>query len=280
MPGHTARLNLYQPGGGSEGTHGPDEQVDIDRINDDLTLIDAAVGAPVYTSGTRPTTPYDGQLIYESDTGFLKLYHSGWKTASALPTAIQVADLPALTALLSAAIDGQIVHVDSCNGNWQLQNSAWLQIDAARFASTSTRDTEYAKSGGTYLVQGIQAEIGGGWSGPVYTYDGSKWVINDTGWITATLGSGWSVFSTEPPQYRRLNGAVYLKGRASSTGATAAAFTLPAGFRPGTDLIMGGNNSTAYVQALVSAAGVVGPTSNTALTAFSFSQFSSFIADN
>lgn len=279
MPGHTARLNLYQPGGGSEGTHGPDEQVDIDRINDDLALIDAAVGAPVYTSGTRPSTPYDGQLIYETDTGFLKVYHSGWKTCQVAPT-YNVADLDALLTLYPSTVEGQIVHVDNLNVNFQNQDSNMKQIDIARVPAATNRTTEYAKAGGVYLVAGIQCVIGADMSGTLSNYDGTNWVSQDTGWVSATLGSGWTAFSGETPGYRRLNGVVYLKGRASSTGATATAFTLPAGFRPIAQLVMSGNDGTAFIQAIVTSAGIVGPASNVSATNFSFGQFSPFIADN
>ena len=54
---------------------------------------------------------------------------------------------------------------------------------------------------------------------------------DDTGWITPVLGSGWTVASGDTPQYRRLNGIVYMRGRASSSGSTAIIFTLPVGFQ-------------------------------------------------
>lgn len=52
----------------------------------------------------------------------------------------------------------------------------------------------------------------------------------DSGWVTPTLINGWSV-STLAVQYRRLNGVVYLRGRATG-GTSNTAFTLPGGFRP------------------------------------------------
>jgi len=64
----TTKLSLYLPGGGSSGLILPDESLDVDRINDNMKLIDAAIGTGVFTSGTRPSTPFPGQTIYESDT--------------------------------------------------------------------------------------------------------------------------------------------------------------------------------------------------------------------
>lgn len=64
----TPRLGLYKPGGGSTGLITPDEAVDIDKINGNMDIIDAAMGAKVVTSTGRPPTPVDGQVIRETDT--------------------------------------------------------------------------------------------------------------------------------------------------------------------------------------------------------------------
>lgn len=69
MAGHTTRLNLYKPGGGLSGLILPDEVADIDKINGNMDLIDAAMGSAVVTSVTRPGGPYTGQIIRETDTG-------------------------------------------------------------------------------------------------------------------------------------------------------------------------------------------------------------------
>lgn len=68
MTQFTTKLDLYKPGGGSGGSNVPDEQADIDKLNDNFDIIDAAVGAEICTSGTRPATPYDGKIIFETDT--------------------------------------------------------------------------------------------------------------------------------------------------------------------------------------------------------------------
>ena len=59
--------------------------------------------------------------------------------------------------------------------------------------------------------------------------------INDTGWITPTLINGWLQYGAgwDTIAYRRLNGVVHLKGLMKSGTINAAAFVLPAGFRPG-----------------------------------------------
>lgn len=56
----TSRLGLIKPD--------YSDNVDVADLNSNADDIDAAVGAQVVTSSTRPSTPYTGQLIYETDT--------------------------------------------------------------------------------------------------------------------------------------------------------------------------------------------------------------------
>lgn len=74
-------------------------------------------------------------------------------------------------------------------------------------------------------------------------FDGSAWQTmktGDTGWTTLTMGSGWTGEASNPPQYRRIGGVLYWRGRAQTSGATTAIATLPAGFRP--DVAASGSN--------------------------------------
>jgi hypothetical protein len=49
--------------------------VDISELNTNADDIDAAVGAAVVTSTTRPGTPWSGQIIYETDTLSAKIWN-------------------------------------------------------------------------------------------------------------------------------------------------------------------------------------------------------------
>lgn len=73
MPEYTPRANMYLPGGGLSGTI-PDEEVDIDKINNNFRALDNLVGAPECTSTTRPANPINGHLAFESDTRNLIRY--------------------------------------------------------------------------------------------------------------------------------------------------------------------------------------------------------------
>lgn len=68
MSANTTRLSLYKPGGGSTGIIVPDEIADIDKINGNMDIIDAAAGFYICTSTTHPAVPFPGQPIYETDT--------------------------------------------------------------------------------------------------------------------------------------------------------------------------------------------------------------------
>lgn len=121
-------------------------------------------------------------------------------------------------------------------------------------------------------------------SGVTYEWRGSAWVVlaDDTGWVTASLASGWTAVVGEAPAYRRYRGVVYLRGRAGSTGAGAVAFTLPAGFRPAiqmtgaTDFNTSGTSVDRY---LVATNGQVGQVVAASRVGYSFGGIRPFIAE-
>jgi hypothetical protein len=67
--------------------------------------------------------------------------------------------------------------------------------------------------------------------------DGASFVISGTGLTPLTLVNGWvnSPFSTASARVVNQSGIVHFKG-AIGSGTTGVAFTLPAGFRPATDV--------------------------------------------
>jgi hypothetical protein len=155
----TSRLKLYKPGGGSTGTILPDETADIDKLNSDFDLIDAAVGAPRFGSTTRPASPFDGQLIAETDTGALAYWDSAgalWRYPNPVVT---IADLDALAALSAGSFEGRRFHVDSMGVDFEAIDGVWTQIGPAFFASTANRDTEYAKAAAAYRIIGATCFI-------------------------------------------------------------------------------------------------------------------------
>lgn len=81
MSATTTRAGLYKAGGGLSGLNGTDETADIDKaVNDNLDKIDALLGLRPVTSTTRPGTPIDGQLIYETDTKIVRFWRAATTT--------------------------------------------------------------------------------------------------------------------------------------------------------------------------------------------------------
>lgn len=74
MSDFTPRANLRLPGGGSTGIILPDEQVDIDVLNDNFRKIDALLGARNVPSASSYSGSMDGDIIYARDTKLLSIY--------------------------------------------------------------------------------------------------------------------------------------------------------------------------------------------------------------
>lgn len=74
----TTRLALYKSA--SDGSEDVNYTQDIGQ---NLDKLDAAVGFQVVTSGTRPSSPYSGKPIAESDTSYRTLFSNGTAPASA-----------------------------------------------------------------------------------------------------------------------------------------------------------------------------------------------------
>lgn len=68
---------------------------------------------------------------------------------------------------------------------------------------------------------------------PVPVFTDYRVVLEDTGWITAILGNGWTHFDSQRlVQYRRLNGIVHWRGLAKNGTVGAVICAVPTGFRP------------------------------------------------
>ena len=95
-----------------------------------------------------------------------------------------------------------------------------------------------------------------------YQWSGSAWVADDTAWANLTLTNSWAVSGGLTPQWRRVKGIVYLRGKAQhATFASngTAAFTLASGSRPGqlSDFYtLGGATNVTAAKASITTGGV------------------------
>lgn len=69
----TDRLELVLPDG--------NELVDVQTLNANWSKLDLAAGVQIVTSATRPSSPFPGKLIAESDTGYRTFFSKGTSPA-------------------------------------------------------------------------------------------------------------------------------------------------------------------------------------------------------
>jgi len=98
----------------------------------------------------------------------------------------------------------------------------------------------------------------------LYRWNGSAWdlVWRDSGWVTVSSFSNSFTSATAPDtvKYRRIGDVVHVSGvlsRGTAPGSTPlTAFTLPAGFRPGSTLRIPGRPDTAQLTAVLTTGAV------------------------
>jgi hypothetical protein len=94
-------------------------------------------------------------------------------SALELAKTVSTADLTSLALLSPTVYPGQIVVVQALKCQFASIGGIWVQLDESQFGASSTRDTEYAKAGGAYLVQHARSYITG--TKVHYEYDGAAW---------------------------------------------------------------------------------------------------------
>jgi len=194
-------------------------------------------GGTIYarTLALLPSTAVEGDRAVALGSGVRYERAGGaWLPEGAV---LAVADFTALAALPTGGrVVGDLAHVAEGAVYMSWTGTAWRQVTTATFASTGARDTAYAKASAAYRVAGVRALDT---STAVESQRGaSAWVLDDTGYTNATLSAGWTNFAPSPVGFRKIRDIVYIRGRASSTGANATAFTLPIGFRTDTQKII------------------------------------------
>jgi hypothetical protein len=108
----TSRLALVKPAG--------TDAVDIAVLNSNADKLDAASGATVCTSGTRPSSPYNGQFIFETDTTKVFVFNSATTAwVSLIPTSVAQADN-------ALKLNGRNVYVQSATPTGMSTGDLWF----------------------------------------------------------------------------------------------------------------------------------------------------------
>ena len=108
----TSRLALTKPASS--------DPVDIAVLNTNADKIDSAIGATTCTSGTRPSSPYNGQFIFETDTQKTYVYNgAGTAWVAVVPTSVAQADN-------ALKLNGRTVYVQSATPTGMATGDLWF----------------------------------------------------------------------------------------------------------------------------------------------------------
>lgn len=153
MVQYTGKLNLYKPGGGLTGTNTPDETADIDKLNSNFDLIDAAAGFKVVTSSTRPGSPFTGQGIFETDTALAYVWSgSAWvqvgvttvQTANIADSAVTTAKIADLNVTTGKLADSAVTTAKITDANVTTAKIADANVTTAKIANGAVTATQIA----------------------------------------------------------------------------------------------------------------------------------------
>lgn len=173
----TTRLGLTKPA--------TTDLVDISVLNTNFDKTDAAAGSTVCTSGTRPSTPYSGQVIYETDTKLSYVWNS---STSAWVILMPGAIVCTSSTRPSSPVTGTVIYETNTQLTYVYTGAAWsLAAQNRIFASSSARSTAIASP-----IEGLSSYLSD--SNSLELYDGSAWkrVVNTTGSVLQVVTGTYS----------------------------------------------------------------------------------------
>ena len=183
MSTSSARLGLTLPA--------TSDLVDVTVLDTNFTTIDGAVGAKVVTSGTRPPSPFDGQLIYETDTSLTYAYSSAtssWKAVSKPVSIVTSSTRPA------SPFSGQLIYETDTKQYFTYTGSDWAGILGSNVVTTRPSSPQagqviYDTSGTAYVYTS-----GGAWA-PIGVPTFATRTDRNTAMPTPV--QGWKTFITD-----------------------------------------------------------------------------------
>lgn len=178
----TTRLLLRKPA--------PTDLVSVTTdINAAMDTLDSKIGYTICTSTTRPSTPFAGQPIFETDTGRTLMWTGSiWQAVSfgAVPPLIAVANTGAVT----APVTNQMIYDLSASIVKRWNGSTWLDCWPGDTA-TNSHEADFTGSG-SFATNSASIV---GWAGVVTTADITTTttgaVANST--LTFNRGGAWDI---------------------------------------------------------------------------------------
>ena len=142
MATSTTRLALTKPD--------TTDLVDIAVLNTNFNKIDAAAGAFVCTSTTRPSTPYNGQIIYETDTDGSLVWDSATSTWNILAPGVTICTSSSRPA---SPIPGQTIYETDTKLTFVYASGAWAPVVSEQSIVPFSEHTNYIINGGFDIWQ-------------------------------------------------------------------------------------------------------------------------------
>lgn len=138
----TTKLGLILPAHGPA----PGGLISVDDLADNLQKIDDFFGIVICTSGTRPSSPYAGQQIYETDTRMTYLRNAAntvWVMTDRVPSVAASGDI-------AVPYTGQLIWNTTTNLLYRYTGSAWSVISIFNNTSTQTVSTSETTTSTSY----------------------------------------------------------------------------------------------------------------------------------
>jgi hypothetical protein len=118
------------------------------QINANFQGIDDKFGIVICTSATRPSSPFAGQMIYETDTQFTyvrNVANTLWTMTANIPSV-------ASTAAISSPFTGQVVFVTTGNTFYRYTGASWVVYSLFSHSSNNTVSTGEQTSSTSYTA--------------------------------------------------------------------------------------------------------------------------------
>jgi hypothetical protein len=176
-------------------------------------------------------TSLDGASFAPSPTGFTSLaLQNGWTNAPFGTSNAQVENLRGIVHFKGAIASGTSSSVFTLPVGFRPSTPVWTPVDLCGAANGRL----VIQPSGAVTVEAETAFT----SAQCFTSLDGAWFAQDTGSFTGlTLQNGWTnaAFGATTAGVEEQSGVIHFKG-AIATGTTGQAFTLPAGFRPSTNV--------------------------------------------
>jgi hypothetical protein len=140
---NTTNFGLHQWKGGPPGTGDP---ISRTELNENFSLLDDLARMVVCTSGTRPSSPYPGQEIYETDTRFTYVRNTAntlWVMTGGIPSVSS-------TSAITSPYTGQVIFLTTSNLLMRYTGSSWTPYSMFTHAQAATVSTAETTSSTSY----------------------------------------------------------------------------------------------------------------------------------